>query len=43
LRHDDAIDRIWVQLREKAKKLPRDQAEARDAVASAMTYIDSTA
>jgi hypothetical protein len=39
LRHDDAIDRIWVQLREKAKRLPRDQTEARDAVASAMTYI----
>lgn len=39
LRHDDAIDRIWVQLREKAKTLPRDQVDARDAVAAAMSYI----
>lgn len=39
LHHDDAIDRIWAQLREKARNLPRDSTDARDAVASAMTYI----
>lgn len=39
LRHDDAIDRIWVQLREKANDLPEGQSAARDAVESAMSYI----
>lgn len=38
LRHDDAIDRIWRQLREKASELP-EESDAREAVDSAMTYI----
>lgn len=39
LHYDDAIDRIWVQLREKAKKLPHEETDARNAVAAAMSYI----
>ncbi len=38
LRHDDAIDRIWRKLRDKASELP-EESDARKAVDSAMTYI----
>lgn len=39
LRDDAAIDRIWIHLRRRAKKLPCDQTAARTAVAAALRYI----
>lgn len=39
LRDDDAIDRIWRNLRRKAKRLPRNAAAERKAVAVALSYI----
>ncbi len=39
LRHDDAIDRIWVQLRRRARDLPGKRTKAREAVANALSYI----
>jgi len=39
LRDDRAIDRIWRNLRDKAKRLDRQDATARDAVAAALRYI----
>lgn len=39
LRDDGAIDRIWRKLRDLAKRLPIERAEARSAVAAALTYI----
>ena len=39
LRDDRAIDRIWRNLREKAKRLDRQDTTARDAVAAALRYI----
>jgi len=40
LLHDDAaIDRIWRSLRERAKKLAKDETPARAAVAAALRYI----
>jgi hypothetical protein len=39
LRDDAAIDRIWRNLRRKAKTLPRDAAPQRKAVAAALSYI----
>jgi hypothetical protein len=39
LRDDDAIDRIWRNLRRKAKTLPRSAAAERKAVAAALSYI----
>lgn len=39
LRDDSAIDRIWRKLRDLGKTLPTARAEARSAVAAALTYI----
>lgn len=39
LRDDKAIDRIWRALRERAKRLPASDTEARKAVAAALSYI----
>jgi len=39
LRDDGAIDRIWRRLRRLAKRLPRDAAAERKAVAAALSYI----
>ena len=39
LRDDAAIDRIWRNLRRKAKSLPRDATKPRTAVAAALSYI----
>jgi hypothetical protein len=39
LRDDRAIDRIWRNLRDKAKRLDRQDTAARDAVAAALRYI----
>jgi hypothetical protein len=39
LNDDGAIDRIWRNLRRKAKKLPRDAEPQRKAVAAALSYI----
>lgn len=39
LKDDGAIDRIWRNLRRKAKKLPRDAGAQRKAVAAALSYI----
>jgi len=39
LRDDRAIDRIWRNLRDKAKRLDRADAAGRDAVAAALRYI----
>ena len=39
LRDDDAIDRIWRNLRHKAKTLPRSATSERTAVAAALSYI----
>ena len=39
LRDDGAIDRIWRNLRERAKRLDRQDTKARDAVAAAVRYI----
>jgi len=39
LRDDAAIDRIWRGLRERAKRLPGRDTEARKAVAAAISYI----
>jgi len=39
LRDDGAIDRIWRSLRERAKRLPGRDTEARKALAAAMSYI----
>jgi hypothetical protein len=39
LEDDRAIDRIWRQLRDKAKQLPGRNTEARKAVAAALRYI----
>lgn len=39
LRDDGAIDRIWRALRERAKRLPGSNTEARKAVAAALSYI----
>ena len=39
LRDDRAIDRIWRSLRERAKRLDRQDTAARDAVAAALRYI----
>jgi hypothetical protein len=38
-RKDDAIDRIWRQLRRKAKTLPRSAVDQRNAVAAALSYL----
>ena len=39
LRDDRAIDRIWRNLRDKARRLERHDIAARDAVAAALRYI----
>ena len=39
LRDDDAIDRIWRNLREKSKRLPGRNTDARNAIAAALSYI----
>jgi hypothetical protein len=39
LRDDQAIDRIWWTLRDKARKLPRRNREGRNALAAALSYI----
>ncbi len=39
LRDDGAIDRIWRKLRDLGKSLPVEQADARTAVAAALSYI----
>lgn len=39
LRDDAAIDRIWIHLRRRAKKLPCERTAARTAVANALRYI----
>jgi hypothetical protein len=39
LHNDGAIDRIWRNLRRKAKTLPRDTTPQRNAVAAALSYI----
>ena len=39
LRDDDAVDRIWRNLRRRAKTLPRSEPEQRTAVAAALSYI----
>ena len=39
LRDDGAIDRIWTNLRRLGKRLPIERAEARSAVAAALSYI----
>lgn len=39
LRDDGAIDRIWRNLRRKAKTLPRDATPQRKAIAAALSYI----
>jgi hypothetical protein len=39
LRDDGAIERIWRKLRDLGKRLPIEHAQARSAVATALTYI----
>jgi hypothetical protein len=39
LRDDGAINRIWRNLRRKARTLPRDACKERNAVAAALRYI----
>jgi hypothetical protein len=39
LRDDGAIDRIWRGLRERAKRLPGSDTDARTAIAAALSYI----
>lgn len=41
LNDDKAIDRIWRGLRTRAKQLPREDSNARNAVAAALSYIRS--